>query len=565
MNPSWTLIPADEKIVEELHASLKINPILCRLLVQRGITTYDEAHAFFRPKLSDLHDPFLMHGMDAAIKRIEQAIINKEKVLIYGDYDVDGTTSVALLYSFFKNHHDKLDYYIPDRYKEGYGVSAQGVDYAKQNGMTLIIAVDCGIKAVKQVARAKELGIDFIICDHHLPGKELPAAVAILDPKQSHCEYPYKELSGCGIAFKLAQAWSLKEGLAEHETMDLLDFVVISISCDIVEMRGENRVLAYYGMKKLNRTPRLGLQALIEKSKRTIPMSISDIVFGLGPMINAVGRLDSAKTAVRLLLAEEKFVAYDLARTLENYNTQRKEFDKQIAEEGKEIFRNIPDFEERKSIVLYKSDWHKGVLGIAASRMTETFHRPAIMLTESNGKVVGSARSIRGFNIHAAIESCADVLDNFGGHNFAAGLTMAEENVSIFQDKFEAYVKENIDKKMLEPELRINSYVEFKDINSTFWKILKQFAPFGPGNHNPLFATKGVYDNGYSKLLKNNHLKLALKQEEKAPSWYGIAFGRGEDYPQVHRQEPFDMAFKVEENSWNGKKRLQFLARDFRF
>lgn len=565
MTQKWTQLPADPAVVAALHNDLKINPVLCQLLVQRGIETYDAAKAFFRPRLSDLHNPFLMSGTEAAVNRIEKAIIEKEKVLIYGDYDVDGTTSVALLVSFFKNYLERLDYYIPDRYREGYGVSAAGVDYAKQNGISLIIAVDCGIKAVEQTARAKDLGIDFIICDHHLPGDELPDAVAILDPKQAHCEYPYKELSGCGIAFKLAQAWTLREGLAEEELYDLLDLVAVSISCDIVEMRGENRVLAHYGMKKLNRTTRIGLRALIEKSRRGFPLAVSDVVFGIGPMINAVGRIESGRTAVKLLLAEDKNIAYDLARTLDNYNKQRKEFDKQIAEEGRKIFRATPGFEDLKSVVLYKNDWHKGVLGIAASRMTETFHRPAIMLTESNGKVVGSARSIRGFNIHNAIESCAEVLENFGGHNFAAGLTLTEENVPIFKEKFEKYVAENLEKELLQPEIRFNARLQFRDITPTFWKILKQFAPFGPGNLNPLFATWGVYDNGYSRRLKGNHLRLALKQEERQSSFYGIAFGRGDDFDRVHRQVPFAMLFKLEENTWEGRKTLRFNARDFDF
>lgn len=565
MHYNWTHLPADAETVSVLRDALKIHPVLCRLLVQRGITDFDSAKAFFRPKLSDLHDPFLMSGMEAAVKRIDRAIVNEEKILLYGDYDADGTTAVALLYSFFKNHCEKLEYYIPDRYKEGYGVSAQGVDFAKQNGMTLIIAADCGIKATKQVRRAKELGIDFIICDHHLPGDELPPAVAVLDPKQAHCTYPYKELSGCGIAFKLAQAWSLKIGLPAQETTDLLDLVVISIACDIVEMRGENRVLAYFGLKKLNRTNRLGMQALIEKSGRTLPMNVSDIVFGIGPRINAVGRLENARTAVRLLLAEDKFVAYDLARTTDNYNKQRKEFDRQIAEEGKKMFRQFDDFKERKSIVLCKDTWHKGVLGIAASRMTETFHLPAIMLTESNGMLVGSARSVRGFNIHRAIESCTDLLENFGGHDFAAGLTLREENLSAFREKFEEYVKENISEAALRPELRINAELDFKDITPLFWKILKQFAPFGPGNMNPLFYAKGVFDSGYSKILKGNHLRLALKQKFKSSAFYGIAFGKGEYYPQIHRQLPFDIAYKLEENIWEGRKTLRFLARDFKF
>lgn len=566
MKPKWTLQPTDEQKVNALQAALKINPTLCRLLVQRGIETYDEAKLFFRPKLSDLHDPFLMLGMQSAIKRIRKAIVNKEKVLIYGDYDVDGTTSVALLHLFFGKYTSKLDYYIPDRYKEGYGVSAAGIDYAKQNGISLIIAVDCGVRAIEQVKRAKEMGIDFIICDHHLPDKVLPDAIALLNPKQEDCNYPYKELSGCGIAFKLIQAWALEEDCPVHETTDLLDLVVISIACDIVDMRGENRVLAFYGMQRLNNAPRLGLTALIDVSKRKFPLKITDVVFGLGPMINAVGRLEDARTAVKLLLSEEKQVAYNLARTLNDYNQQRKEFDKKIVEEAKDLFQSLPDYENRKSVVLCQEHWHKGVLGIAASRIMEAFFRPVIMLTESNGYLVGSARSVRGFNIYNAIEACAHLLVNFGGHSFAAGLILKKENLEAFQNKIEAYTQEHFGKTGEAEMLNVNAEVNtFEELTGSFWKILKQFAPFGPGNRNPLFAIRSVHDYGYSKVLGGSHLRLALCKEGSEKPFYGIGFGMEEDYAIVQSQEPFDLLFKLEENNWDGRITLRFLARGINY
>lgn len=564
MRKHWTMIPVDETAVQELQSELKIHPVFCKLLVQRGIQTFEEARQFFRPNLSELHDPFLMLNMEKAVARLTKAIQQDERILLYGDYDVDGVTSVSLMYDFLSKYHSKLDYYIPDRYKEGYGVSIEGVDYAKQNGVTLVIAMDCGIKAVQQVATAKELGIDFIICDHHLPEKTLPNAVAILDPKQKDCKYPYKELSGCGVAFKLAQAFCEKRGFAAIVWEDLLDFVVISIAADIVPITGENRTLAHFGLKQLNRTKREGLKALIHESRRTKVLTITDIVFGLAPIINAAGRLSDAKQAVRLLLSDNKFIAHENAHFLKNKNELRKEYDQMIAGEAKQLFREFSDWENRKSIVLYQPHWHKGIVGIAASRMVETFYRPTIILTESNGKIVGSARSVSGFNVHQAIKSCEHLLVNFGGHNHAAGLTLLEDNLEEFRNEFEKIVQETIEEKELKPELKISASLDFEDIDDKFFRILRQFAPFGPGNRNPLFGSKNVLDIGYSKLLTGNHLRLAMKQNSKK-SFYGIAFQRGDDIENVKSGNPFHIVYKIEENHWKGKSRLQLNVKDLKF
>jgi len=564
MKKRWKLIPTDESEVRQLQEALKIHPIFCQLLVQRGIKTFEEAKSFFRPELSHLHDPFLMKDMEAALLRLEKAIQDEERILLYGDYDVDGTTSVALLYSFLKNHHSKLDYYIPDRYKEGYGISMQGIDFAKQNGISLIIAMDCGIKANKQVEKAKTLGIDFIICDHHLPEGQLPRAAAVLDPKRPDCAYPYKELSGCGVAFKLAQAFVQKNELPFETLTELLDFLVISIASDIVPMTGENRVLAFYGLKKLNRTQRPGLKALIAESQRLAPLNINDIVFGLGPMINAAGRLADAQQAVRLMLSNEKHLAFENARILNQRNEKRKEYDLLIAEEAKMLFRQFSGWQNRKSIVLYQPHWHKGIVGIAASRLVEQFHRPTIILTESNGMAVGSARSIRGFNVYEALKGCDDLLVNFGGHFYAAGMTLESERVSSFRERFESIVSETIEPEMLTPEVEISTLLSLKEITPKFWRILKQFAPFGPGNRSPVFASKNVQDIGYSKLLKGNHLRLSVKQGDSSPI-YGVAFGRGDAFEKVRTRKPFHICYKLEENNWEGRQSIQLMVKDLKF
>jgi single-stranded-DNA-specific exonuclease len=502
-----------------------------------------------------------MRDMEAAVNRLEQALHRQERILLYGDYDVDGTTSVALMYAFLSRRHNHLDYYIPDRYKEGYGVSMAGVDYASQNGVQLIIAMDCGIQAREQVARANALGIDFIICDHHLPEGMLPEAVALLDPMRPDCPYPFKGLSGCGVAFKMAQAFLQKHNLPEAELLELLDLLVLSIAADIVPMTGENRILAHFGLECLNRTERSGLKALVEQSGRQRPLSISDIVFGLAPLINAAGRLADADQAVKLMLSSEKIVAYDNARVLDHRNRLRKEHDQIIQQEAIELLEATPGWQDLRSILLFRKSWHKGVIGIAAARMVERFHRPTILLTESNGLAVGSARSVPGFNIYQAIKTCEDLLLNFGGHDHAAGVTLPIESVPAFQKRFEEVVREMMTEELRVPELRIAAVLDLKDIKPAFWKILKQFAPFGPGNHSPVFVSKNVVDTGYSRLLKGNHLKLSVKQGDSSPV-NGIAFGMGEYFSKISSKKPFHVAYKIEEEHWQGETYLRMMVKD---
>ncbi len=562
MEKKWIPISYSEEEVTELQKVLGVHRIFCQLLVQRGIKTYDQAKLFFRPSIHHLHDPFLMKDMDVAVERLEKAIQQKERILLYGDYDVDGTTCVSLMYSFLIHHHSNLDYYIPDRYKEGYGVSFEGIEYAKATSVSLIIAMDCGIKAHTKVDKAKELGIDFIICDHHMPHDTLPDAIAVLDAKRKDCTYPYKELSGCGVAFKLAQAYTDKHDLSYEPLLNLLDLLLVSIACDIVEMRGENRVLTFLGLQKLNDSPSLGLKALIDKSGKTSPLSIGDVVFGIGPMINAAGRLGDAKDAVKLLLSEDKEEATTMAEFLSKQNKERQMVDKQIVEEAKEIIYQNPNWKQLNSIVLFKKGWHKGVLGIAASRIVETFHRPTIILTESNGKAVGSARSISHFDIYESLKSCSHLMENFGGHAFAAGMTLNIDKVDDLRKQFEAEVSKKITPELLEPELYIAAPIYLKDINSKFWKILKQFAPFGPKNRRPIFRTNEVYDGGYSKVLKDKHLKLYVRNKNSSP-FSGIGFGLGHHY-DILKKSPIDLCFVLEENHYNGKTTLQLNVRDIK-
>ncbi|HHH50546.1 MAG TPA: single-stranded-DNA-specific exonuclease RecJ [Saprospiraceae bacterium] len=549
--------------VSKLQAALKVHPIFCQLLVQRGIYTYEAAKTFFRPSLDDLHDPFLMRDMDRAIARILKAIANKERILLYGDYDVDGTTSIALSYSFFSKFHSQLDYYIPDRYKEGYGISRAGLDYAQQNNCTLVIAMDCGIKAVAIVKEAKARGIDFIICDHHLPSEKIPAAVAVLDPKRSDCNYPYKELTGCGISFKLIQAYCLQQGLADKHWKSLLDFVAISTACDIVPITGENRVLAFYGLKQLNHVPRLGIKALMEQSARQKPLTIGDLVFGFGPLINAAGRLADAQQAVKLMISRKETIAQEYAKILQQRNQLRKEFEKRITQEAKLALEQFRDWENKKSIVLYNKNWHKGVVGIAAARIVDFYHRPSIILTESSGKVVGSARTVKGFDIYQALKGCEDLLENFGGHAHAAGLTLALENLEAFAKRFEKVVGENIREEELIPEIKISGELDFELINEKFWGILKQFAPFGPQNRNPVFVSKNVSDSGFSRVLKNNHLKFVVQQNAKK-KLSGIGFGLGDFFGEMQTR-PFQICYNIQENNWNGKTSLQLNVKDVKF
>ncbi len=563
MKKRWTQIPADEDKITELQELQNIHHIQARLLLRQNIFSNLEADNFFNPSLDQLHDPFRMDGMMEAIERIQQAIIQDERILIYGDYDVDGVTSVTLLYSFFKHFTDKIDFYIPDRYKEGYGVSMQGIDYASQNEISLMISIDCGIKAIKQIAEAKARNIDFIICDHHLPEEELPDAIAILDPKKPSCTYPYKELSGCGIGFKLIQAYGMANGWIIEEFKSFLDLVVVSIASDIVPMTGENRVLAYFGLQQLNKNPRLGFEALINESSQKENLKIEDIVFGIGPMINAAGRIADAKQAVRLLLSDDPGVATEYARLLKQRNKLRKEYDQNIVAEAKQFFESKVDWKDQKSIVLFHPKWHKGVIGIAASRMVDKYYRPTIILTESNGKAVGSARSVQGFDIYETIKSCSHLLENFGGHQHAAGMTMEIDKVEAFKKEFELTVRSQETAEPSVPILNYFSELSLADITPEFWKEIMAFAPFGPDNRNPVFVSHHVQDTGYSQLLKDKHLRLHISQNGSAPI-KAIAFNQGIHFPKI-KSSPFHICYTIQENHWNGRTTLQLNVKDIKF
>ncbi len=558
----WRLLPVDEVAAFHLKETLQISLLLCRLLTQRGISTFDTAHHFFRPGLHDLHDPFLMRDMEPAVARLERAVQKNERILLYGDYDVDGTTSVAMMYSFLSGFYQNIDYYLPDREKEGYGVSLAGVEYARKSGATLIVAMDCGIKAFQAVELANAYGIDFVICDHHLPDELLPPAAAVLDPKRSDCPYPYKELSGCGVAFKLAHAYALRQKMPLEDLFLLLDFVAISIACDIVPMTGENRALAFLGLQQINRETRLGLWALIQRSGRKYPLTVSDLVFGLGPMINAAGRLGDAREAVRLLLASERNSALEAAGSLLTRNRERREVDQNTTGEARILVERDPDFLQRKSIVLFNRDWHKGIIGITASRLVEHFHRPTIVLTESGGRAVGSARSVQGFDLHAALGRCEHLFHSYGGHAFAAGMQLSIENVPEFAKTFEQVVCETLPVEATFPELEIASEVNFSDITTKFWRILQQFSPFGPGNMSPVFQVSGVQDTGHSRLLANNHVRLSVRQEH-GPVFMGIGFGLGKTFKSLEGKA-FDLAFTLYEDEYRGERSLALMVRDIR-
>ncbi len=558
----WRLLETDESAAEALHRDLRLPMLLCRLLVQREIATLDAARLFFRPTFADLHYPFLMRDMDRAVDRLERAVDTGERILLYGDYDVDGATSVALMYSFLSGFYKNIDYYLPDRDKEGYGVSLEGVEYARSTGATLVVAMDCGIKAHRAIGLAKSYGIDFIVCDHHLPDGQLPAAVANLDPKRPDCSYPYPGLSGCGIAFKLAQGLALRQNMPSEELGSLLDLVAVSIACDIVPMTGENRTLAWLGMHRLNREPRLGLWALIQRSGRRYPFSVSDVVFGIGPMINAAGRLGDARDAVRLLLAAERHSALEAAGALVQRNRERRAVDQATTAEARRRVLNDPAAAERKSVVVFDPAWHKGIVGITASRLVETFHRPTVVLTESEGRAVGSARSVPGFDLHEAMSRCADLFLSFGGHAHAAGVQMPLENVPRFAEAFEQVVRETLPARAETPELEIAGQINFADITPAFWRVLQQFAPFGPGNMTPVFWASGVRDTGRSRLLANNHVRLSLQQDE-GPIFTGVGFGLGNTFAAV-QHGLFDVAFSLFEDTWLGERVLSVQVKDIR-
>ncbi len=562
----WTVLKqSSAEQAEALSKELNINPILSNLLIQRGITTFEAARSFFRPSIEDLHDPFLMKDMDKAVTRIEQAIERNEKILVYGDYDVDGTTAVALIYSFLKNFYHNLDYYLPDRYKEGYGISTAGIDYAIANNFSLIIALDCGIKSIDKVEYANEHGIDFIICDHHRPGEALPAAVAVLDPKRDDCQYPFKELSGCGIGFKLAQAYAQKHDIPFEKIQPLLDLVAISTAADIVPITGENRILVYYGLQWLNKNPRPGIKAILELAQIKRDLNVTDVVFVIGPRINAAGRIQDARQAVDLLISANSANALIESKNLNVTNQERKDLDLKITEHALQMIQEDARFSSRKTTVLFHPEWSKGVIGIVASRLTERYYRPTIILTESNGKATGSARSIKDFDIYNAIESCSDLLDQFGGHMYAAGLTLSLDNLDRFIEKFEQIVSSTIDERLLIQEVEIDAAIRLKDITPSFYNVMKQFAPFGPGNMSPVFKTENVRDTGTSRVVGNNHLKLNIAENETARfGMDGIAFGLGHYLPFIKRRIPFDICYTIEENSFNGKTILQLHVKDIK-
>lgn len=560
----WTYAPpADAALLQQLSASLNISPLLAQLLINRGITDFESAKKFFRPSYTDLHDPFLMKDMHEAVDRIEHALREKEKILVYGDYDVDGTTAVALVYSYLQSIGADAAFYIPNRYTEGYGVSMTGMDFAAENNFKLVITLDCGIKDGPRIAYAKEKGIDVIVCDHHRPGEILPPALAVLDPKRDDCTYPYKELSGCGIGFKLVQALAVQRFIEVVSLQPYLDLVAVSIAADVVPMTGENRVLAYYGLKRINSYPRAGFDVLIKQNGQKQELGISDLVYILAPRINAAGRIEHGSRAVELLTATETSVAESVAELINRNNLERKDLDTSITQQAFELLAAKPEWIARKSTVVFNPAWHKGVVGIVASRLTEKYYRPTIVLTESNGLATGSARSVKDFDIYEAIEACSDLLEQFGGHKYAAGLSLKPENVEAFRDRFETIVSSTITDAMLVPEVEIDAEIEFSEIDPKLLRILKQFSPFGPDNPNPVFATKHVYDRGWAQLVGSNHLKLELMHESlPSRSFPAIAFNMGEWYPQISMGQPFNACYTLEENEWNGNITLQLNVRD---
>lgn len=569
MEKIWNLKKqGDQNEVKHLSAALNVNMVISRLLVQRGITTFNEAKSFFRPRLSDLHDPFLMKDMDKAVARLELAMEKKEKVIVYGDYDVDGTTSVALMYSFLKPRFDEIEYYIPDRYSEGYGISPKSIDYAEENGFTLIVALDCGIKAVQKIADAKARGIDFIICDHHNPDDEVPPAVAVLDPKQVDCNYPYKELSGCGVGFKLAQAFCQKNDLEQEEIYDLLDLVVVSIASDIVPIKGENRVLAYYGLKRLNSNPGIGLQTIINLAGiNGTQITISDIVFKIGPRLNASGRIEHGKKSVQILVSDDEEKSNQIGREIDEFNEIRKTLDRDITQDALDMIENSEELQAMNSTVLYNRDWHKGVVGIVASRVTEQYYCPTIILTESNGLATGSARSVRDFDLYEAIGQCSDLLESYGGHMYAAGLTMKIENIPEFKRRFEEIVTKQITDMQQIQTIEIDAKIPLSEITPRFYRILKQFAPFGPHNMTPVFVTEDVFDAGTSRLVGKNqeHLKLDLVEPDvNSGIFAGIAFNQSDAFDLITSGLPFDVCYSITENEYRGKTNLQLFIKDIK-
>ncbi|SEA58508.1 single-stranded-DNA-specific exonuclease RecJ [Bizionia paragorgiae] len=560
----WTLKPKPkQETVSSLQQALQVEPAIASLLVQRGIETFDQAKYFFRPSLSDLHDPYLMKDMDKAVQRIEQAISNSENILVYGDYDVDGTTAVSLMSSYLLSDYPNVATYIPDRYDEGYGVSFKGIDFASDNEFSLIIALDCGIKAIDKVAYAKEKNIDFIICDHHRPGDKIPDAVAVLDPKQDDCNYPFDELCGCGVGFKLIQALAAKKGQTIDDLMPYLDLVATAIGADIVPIIGENRILAYYGMRVINSRPRAGFQAIINQVKKD-SLTITDVVFVIAPRINAAGRMKHGQYAVDLLTEKNVEVAEQYAAEIEAFNLDRRATDKQITQEALQQIEDLKD-QDRMTTVVYSANWHKGVIGIVASRLIETYYRPTLVFTKSGDKLAASARSVKGFDVYNALEACSEFIEQFGGHKYAAGLTLEEKNYEAFKQKFEEVVASTIDKRLLTPEIVIDTQIDLNAINEKFYRILRQFEPFGPGNMSPVFMSDNLKDTGYGKCVGEDktHLRLTVKQEG-TPQLVCIGFGLGNKLDVIKSQQPFKAAYSVDENHWQGNVSLQLKLQDIK-
>ena len=562
MNKRWNILQPNSDEVTALHNELNINTVLCKILVQRGIGTFNKAKDFFRPQTSQLHSPWLMKDMEKAVERILMAFRNQEKILVFGDYDVDGTTSVAMMYRFLKTQHEQVDFYIPHRYREGYGVSKAGIDFAKEHGFSLIVTLDCGIKSVDLVAYANTLQIDFVICDHHMPDAVIPDAVAILNPKQLDCRYPYKELCGCGVGYKLITALCEKLGLPDTFPGQYLDLVATAIAADIVSITGENRILTFYGLQRVNEDPNPGIRALAFLSNTPFPLHIHNLVFMIAPRVNAAGRMDDARKAVQLFVAPSYEEALTYAELLHSDNSDRKEADASITEEALELIFQNTAWSARKTTVVYQPHWHKGVVGIVASRLIEHHYRPTVVLTENGDYATGSARSIPGFNLYEAIHACREYLIGYGGHFAAAGLTLSKENIERFREKFEQVVAASISEELLTPEILIDAEITFADITPALYNIIRQMEPFGPGNMTPVFIVRNVTDTGFSRIVKEQHLRFVVQQQGHQLT--GIGFNMAAKFPIVSEGRPFDLVFKIDENEWQGKKSLQLRVEDVR-
>ncbi len=568
MDKRWVIKEkGDSAVVKQLAGALKISEALANLMVQRNITSPEEALAFFEPDLGYLHDPFMMKDMNIAVERISTAIKKNEKILVYGDYDVDGTTAVALMYSFLKEQYSSVEYYIPDRYKEGYGVSFMGIDYAFQNNCKIIITLDCGIKAVEKVKYARSKGIDVIVCDHHYPGDEIPRAVAVLDPKQTGCNYPYKELSGCGVGFKLVQAYSRVHGIPFSKIAGYLDLVAVSIASDIVPLTGENRVLAFFGLKQLNEAPRTGLKEIIREAEVCRALTVEDVVFKIGPRINAAGRMETGSKVVELLVASDIKIAAGISKEINSFNIERRNVDRSITTEAMRMISEDQRTVNAKTTVLFNPSWKKGVIGIVASRLIETYYRPTVILTESNGFATGSARSVQGYDLYQAIEACSDLLESFGGHMFAAGLTLKKENIRPFMTRFEKYVNDTITEEQLVPRIFVDSELSFDEINEEFFTFLNKFQPFGPENMSPVFVSRNVFERGMARMVGSSgeHLKLDLCQEPSGQKTFpAIAFSQAEHFEYIKAGKPMDVCYSIEMNEFRGNRNLQLNIRDIK-